>query len=481
MAIEDEVKRTEVEEMTAEAPTQPPAEALAYIKDDGPREDHHPVSETKRIMTVGELLPEGGTVEPLRGGQLVLISGQRSINAAEIEQGDLTYQSLPLPSDLVKVLRLPRRAGPRTSVASLFLGLAEMAETRAGLVPAAARLWTAAVLATHLSGAIPVPVLNLWGGPGSPEAMNMAAVQLTTALVRRPLPLAELSWGEFLRLPAGLHPTVITALPSRAWLRRLLTAASAPGFVCLQGGAVVNFRCALVLCSAEKVGVPGMAIAVATTNAAIPPLAQPELESLADLWQARLLDYRARCWTEAAQFADPVAEFSVALQPIARSLLATLEGCDNLQAQLRTDLMAIDESYRSERSEGKLGAVVEALLALVITNTPNAYVHEVARLANAALTSRQEKAGLTPQEVGAILREQVRLTPRRMTAGYRVSLDETASERVRFLAAELGIDSIADRSADGAELPPATMVKDASLADRGMLSAMPRATEEGRL
>jgi len=106
----------------------------------------------------------------------------------------------------------------------------------------------------------------------------------------------------------------------------------------------------------------------------------------------------------------------------------------------------------------------------------------VARLANAALTSRQEKAGLTPQEVGAILREQVRLTPRRMTAGYRVSLDETASERVRFLAAELGLDS-SDPTADGAELPPATMVKDSSGAASGMLSAMPRETgiEEGSL
>ena len=123
-------------------------------------------------MTVGELLPEGGTVEPLRGGQLALISSQRSVIAPEIEDGDVIYQAVPLPSDLVKVLRLPRRAGPRTSVASLFMDLAEMAETRAGLVPAAARLWTAAVLATHLSGAIPVPVLNLWGGPGRTEAIT---------------------------------------------------------------------------------------------------------------------------------------------------------------------------------------------------------------------------------------------------------------------------------------------------------------------
>ena len=436
------------------------------------------MSGTKRIVTVGELLPEGGTVEPLRGGRLALLSPERSVTATEIEHAGAIYQALPLAVDLAHVLHLPRRAEPHVSIRSLFEGLTEVAETRAGLAPGSARLWAASVLATHLAGAIPVPILNLWGGP---DPMNSPALQLTTAVVRRPLPLAELVWSELLRLPPALVPTIITAPPSAAWQRRLLTAASAPGFVCLQSGSVVNFRCSLVLCTGQKVGAPATAIGVGAVNAAFAPLALHEVESLADIWQPRLLDYRARCWTEAAQFADPVAEFSAALQPIARSLLATLAGCDNLQAQLRTDLMAIDESYRSERSEGKLGAVVEALLALVITNTPNAYVHEVARLANAALTSRQEKAGLTPQEVGAILREQVRLTPRRMTAGYRVSLDQTASERVRFLAAELGIDSIADRSADGAELPPATMVKDASLADRGMLSAMPRATEEGRL
>ena len=400
------------------------------------------------IATCGELFADGFCLEPLSGNRLALIGEQGTTEGATIEYNSSTYAASPLEPTLESALRIPSGSKPYRSTEYLFENLSELAQTRAGLDEVPAQLWATAMMATHLVNAIPVPPVNFCGAQSGQSA---AAVQLTAALARRPLPVAELRFPELLKLPTGLCPTVLVSQPNPALLRYLLMASSTPGFVFLRSGYVVPFRCSLVTCSAQPASSAALSIALVPDRAPQHSPTPSELDSLAQQWQPMLLEFRARQWQLAAACTFDVPGFSAPVRQLARSFAATLAGSPHLQQQMVLHLQSVDESSRSLQGQGIVAAVTEALLALVLARAPHAYVHEVAELANQALTDRHEKPRLTAQAVGAILREHVGLCPKRMAAGYRLEFDAATSERIQWLAKELGIvEDLEPRSGDAA-------------------------------
>lgn len=170
------------------------------------------------ILTAAESFPSGEAVELLANGQLLLSTpGGEPVIGSSVSWANNRYGPVPLDPSLQQVLRLPDHIEAFGTTEELvrdlvrFLGSISLA---------------CFVLTTWLADVLPtLPLLNLWGQPGTENSM----VDVLSCLCRRALPVALPALGELFSLPRNLDPTLILRVRRERDVASLLAATAHSG------------------------------------------------------------------------------------------------------------------------------------------------------------------------------------------------------------------------------------------------------------
>jgi len=397
------------------------------------------LSQSKEILTLGELFPDGSAIDRLRQNLLVLWHKGTERAQATVECNGGIYTAATLDSKLEEVLRLPARTEDFGTTDSLTADVSQLIRRYTVLDDAAALLVTSFVVSTWVVDCLPsAPCLNVWGLAGTETVL----VDLLSCLCRHPLRLAEPSVRELLRLPLGLAPTLIIKQPSERTLTRLLAATTEPDFNLLRDGRCLNVQCPTIVCTREPVAVSALAVRLIPDKAEYRRIGEREAQDLAEKFQPRLMRYRLTRHRLVADSHFDRPEFAPDTRLLARILGASVEGSPELQGRIVDALSKIDEQCKVEQSQGIGAVILEALLALCHEKKLRALVHEVTTLANGILLGRHENLELTPKAVGGIMRKKLGLWTERRGPGYELQLIGETPKLIHNLATAYNVLSV---------------------------------------
>jgi hypothetical protein len=396
-------------------------------------------SQSKEILTLGELFPDGSAIDRLRQNLLVLWhKGDEQIQAT-VECNGSIYTAATLDSKLEEVLRLPSRTEDFGTTESLTADVSQLIRRYTVLDDATALLVTSFIVSTWVVECLPsAPCLNVWGPAGTETSL----VDLLSCLCRHPLRVAEPSVRELLSLPPGLAPTLIIKQPSERTLTRLLAATTEPDVNLLRDGRCINVQCPTIVCTGEPVAVSALSFRLAPDKAEYRRIGKREAQELAEQFQPRLMRYRLSQHRLVADSHFDRPEFAPDTRLLARILGASVEGSPELQGRIVDALSQMDEQCKVEQSQGLGAVILEALLALCHEHKPRALVLEVTKLANGILLGRHENLELTPKAVGGILRKKLGLYTERRGPGYELRLIGETPKLIHHLAAAYNVLSL---------------------------------------
>jgi hypothetical protein len=394
------------------------------------------------IVTSGLVLPDGAMLEQLAGNQLLLAMDGREEIGASIEHEGTRFVPLPLDKGYEEALKLPAQTAPYGSVDALIKGVASAVQGNTGLNAQQSLLVAAFVLASWVSEFLPVPpVLNLWGQAG----METALLCVLRSLCRRPLALIDPSLRQLSLIPQGLVPTIFLRRPSDAAFRRFLSISSDQDVLC--GDHFLQICSPIVVFTAQPVSVPALRLRLATSGAPYRRISQPQIQELRHI-QRQLLTYRLTRHQQVAGSCFDVPRFGHETRITASILAACVAGDESMQQAIRAALQEHDDTAKAASSQGADAVVLEALLVLLHEGSTEAYVGEIARLANAVLFGRQANTKLSLQDVGGIIREGLGLFTRRMSQGVQLRLDSAAAAVIHREAYSRGVLSLLAPRAD---------------------------------
>ncbi|MGA8213428.1 MAG: hypothetical protein WB799_07525 [Candidatus Sulfotelmatobacter sp.] len=396
-------------------------------------------SQSKEVLTLGELFPDGSAIDRLRQNLLVLWHKGNERIQATVECNGRIYTAATLDSKLEEVLRLPARTEDFGTTDSLTADVSQLIRRYAVLDDAAALLVTSFIVSTWVVDCLPsAPCLNVWGPAGTETIL----VDLLSCLCRHPLRVAEPSVRELLSLPPGLAPTLIIKQPSERTLTRLLAATTEPDVNLLRDGRCINVQCPTIVCTGEPVAVSALSFRLIPDKAEYRRIGKREAQELAEKFQPRLMRYRLSQHRLVADSHFDRPEFAPDTRLLARILGASVEGSPELQGRIVDALSQIDEQCKVEQSQGLGAVILEALLALCHEHKPRALVLEVTKLANGILLGRHENLELTPKAVGGIMRKKLGLWTERHGPGYELQLIGETPKLIHHLAAAYNVLSM---------------------------------------
>jgi hypothetical protein len=396
-------------------------------------------SQSKEILTQGELFPDGSAIDRLRQNLLVLWhKGDEQIQAT-VECNGRIYAAAALDSRLEEVLRLPARTEDFGTTESLTADVSQLIRRYTVLDDAAALLVTSFIVSTWVVDCLPsAPCLNVWGPAGTETVL----VDLLSCLCRHPLRVAEPSVRDLLSLPPGLSPTLIIKQPSERTLTRLLAATTEPDVNLLRDGRCINVQCPTIVCTGEPVAASALSFRLVPDKAEYRRIGKREAQELAEKFQPRLMRYRLSQHRLVADSHFDRPAFAPDTRLLARILGASVEGSPALQGRIVDALSRMDEQCKVEQSQGLGAVVLEALLVLCHEHKPRALVLEVTTLANGILLGRHENLELTPKAVGGIMRKKLGLWTERHGPGYELQLIGETPKLIHHLAAAYNVLSL---------------------------------------
>jgi hypothetical protein len=391
--------------------------------------------QSKEILTLGELFPDGSAIDRLRQNLLVWWrEGDERIQAT-VDYNNRTYTAASLDSKLEEVLRLPVRTEDFGTADSLTAELSQLITRYAALYDTAALLVASFIVSTWVVDCLPsAPCLNVWGPAGTETTL----VDLLSCLCRHPLRVVEPSIPELLALPHGLAPTLIMKQPNDRALARLIAAAE-PDVNLLRAGCCINVQCATIVCTREPIGGSALSLRLVPDKAEYRRIGKREAQELAEKFQPRLMRYRLSQHRQVADSHFDRPGFAPDTRLLARILGASVEGAPELQDRIVDALSQIDEQCKVEQSQGLDAVILESLLALCHERKPRALVLEVTKLANGILLGRHDNLELTPKAVGEIIRKKLGLCTERRGPGYELQLIGKTPGFIHRLAAAYNV------------------------------------------
>jgi hypothetical protein len=294
---------------------------------------------------------------------------------------------------------------------------------------------TTFILGTHLLAAVNLPMVNFWGE----ESCHAPLTQFASVTCRRPLPLADASFGSLLELPVGLAPTLILPQPKESFIRSLQNATSPVGYRSLRKQGLAQFRGSVLACSARPLQLPCLPISLVSQTAAAAPIPTAKLVQLAETYQPQGLSFRLATWARVLHSEFDSPQFSPMVRMWVRSLGAVLEGEPELQQQLLEVAAEFDQQQREQMAQGTAALVLYAILTAVRSNQKSVFVHDLADAVNLALEAHHEPGRLTPKAIGLVLREELGLDTKRARDGYRLLLEPSVVAHLSDLACKFGI------------------------------------------
>ncbi len=395
-------------------------------------------------LTTSQLFRNGGGIEQLLGHNLLLAYDGHQEMGPILSCEGRTYAGVTLDEDLQQALRLPTRAEDFGTIDTLLSSIADLLASY-GVDPTISWQIAAFALGTWVAECLPgIPLLNLWGPPGTDSLL----LELLRCLCRRPVGMLTPSLRELAKLPADLCPTLFLTTPKPAALAELVAAASQSGVGVFHGGGFRRVNCAIVVYSAEPISCTALDIPLITSAAYYRRITRAEAEAISDQFQPRLLGYRLKQHLQAAQSQYDCPQFGPTTRQLARILGAALEGDAVSQTRLVAVLKSADEQNQVEQSQSPTAVVLEALLTLTHEKKGWAQIGDIANLTNAILQARGDRATLSARAVGSLVRNKLGLDSVRSGFGWRVKLTTQAHQDIHRLAGIYGVLSMGDPVVD---------------------------------
>lgn len=388
------------------------------------------------VMTAGMTLPNGAIVEQIAAGRLILLAaGQRKVSRA-VEYSGARYLPLRLGPDYERALRMPDGTADYGTLMDLQQKVASCIERACKTDPARSTLLARFVMASWVCDVLArPPVLNVAGPPGA----MVPLCELLRSLCRRPIPLIDVTPAQLAHLPKGLGPTIFVTEPGDKALRLLLAICDGPDM--LLGDNFLNIRSSVVVVRTRPLAMPALRLVLPEVGTAYRRPSPQQIEELRDL-RRQLLAYRLKNHQAIAASTFDLPAFGPEARAVAQILGAALEGCEDAQAKLIDALAPYDENVKCASACRVEAVVLEALLALVHEQRRDAYMGEIAKLANAILYARQNPTELRGQDVGAVLRDRFGFSTARCGKGERIRFMRFTVDRIHAQAHAHGVLSL---------------------------------------
>jgi hypothetical protein len=367
-----------------------------------------PASAAELIPTAGELLSDDYAIELVcdanrRELNLILSDGKNQKIAPRIEHSGQVYIPLRLKPGLLQAVMLPVQAAEYGSTPELFKAVRELFTTR-GFPDNVALTLTYLVFSSWFPECVAVSPSLLITGP-RPEAIFL--LQLLGCLVRRPLPLIELSLAAFASLPPKFQPIfLIDHELLSASKRRLLSASNSRRAFISRNGELVNICSARAIYDGfgSKKNVSDEAcleINVAPFNAKLPVLPPDDQQQIADAFQSKFLMYRIRNFAKVRASTFDLPGFPSGLRVLAHVLGSCVVDAPELQQGLQSLLQNEEERNRAQRFRDFRCVAIEAALAHChMEKVTKARIGKLTDNANVILKGRGQTRELIFNEMG---------------------------------------------------------------------------------
>jgi len=405
----------------------------------------------EEVETAGEMLPDGTMLELIRpnpgAGELGLLwwDGRNATVGKQFKVNGKIYRPANLHRTSLRALRLPAHAAPYGTTRDLFNGLCGLFAEYADIPENDAWQIAYFILASFLTERLlTAPFLSLTAPFGAPRNQML---RLLSCLCRRALKLIDVTPTAMCKL-ANLRPTFLfdePILSQRA--ERFLYATNSGGAVALKNGHVSDVVTAKVLCSREPLrdallASQGLQVTLLPGTHEIPFLEDSVCASIANEFQAKLLQYRL---TNLGRIRTPdldVSELAVPLQDVARTIASCVVDDRELQLGVVQFLRGRDLRGPLDSSTELGCAVLEGLFFCCHRTESRVLCGELADIVNTIWTQRGEGLETTPESVGWKLRGLNLRTEPIDGAGKGLRFTEGARLRIHQLAKAYRIPSL---------------------------------------
>jgi len=375
---------------------------------------------------------------------LLLSDGEDCRLAPRIEYRGHVYAPPDIDRSILRALTWPTECKPYGSTDRLFTAVRESFSNH-GFPEEVALGTTYGVFASWFPECLPAAPCLAIKGP-RPEASLL--LQLLGCLVRRALPLAEVSSAGLSSLPMDLRPTLLIhqehLSPSAS---RLLFGSSSPNVYVARKGKLLSLYCPRAIYTGDKLGDDllgdaALHINLAPSRGKLAVLEARTAQEIAWAFQPQLLAYRLRNFSQVrnSQFDIPV--FASQIRVLARVLGASIVDAPGLQAGLGPLLKVHQDKIRAERWLDLRCVTLEGLLCHCHSEEKDrVYVGELTQTVTAIWKLRGETAELEPRAMGPILRS-FGLTSKRDSNGWSIRLCTSVRRRIHQLAGDYDVPTM---------------------------------------
>ncbi|MGB7435857.1 MAG: hypothetical protein WBR26_00775 [Candidatus Acidiferrum sp.] len=320
------------------------------------------------------------------------------------------------------------------STRTLFNSLCALIEKFGGLPHTEASLLAQAVLASWFADLAPVRLnMALIGSPG-PERRQL--LRLLQCLLRRALPISEVSVAAISSLPMEIAPTLLLEhCELNPQFQRFLLTTSGDAQIVAKG-RVLPVSCNKVLCSEESntelaPGWPELEIELPQSWGPTARLDSTEAQRIADEFQPQLQFYRLFHYAAVRDAVISVPNIPSRARETAGALLACVVGDPELRAHLHH---LLDEHFapRGIWSTPKV-ELLAVLLAVSHGKQSTVSVGEMTKKLNDELERQGETLVLQPRAVGHLLRTLGFETQRLGSRSRELTLSKFNKERIHAL------------------------------------------------
>src|SRR6266849_3514521 len=400
------------------------------------------------VCTYGELFPDGGIIELVQTAgilKLFVFDGKHGTIVPEAQFRGRLFRPPTLSQSIRRAMKFPAECINFGSTRRLFAAIQKLFVSN-GFPEEAGLAATYFVFATWFPGALSMaPCLVITG----PRLEACFLLQLLACLVRRPLPLAEVTRQSLCSLPMELKPTLIINAgrigPTALVLLR--TSNHRNAFFSGKDGLVDLFCAKAVFCGDT---IDTTILAEGALHISLPPsweqlpiIDENSCEEVAQEFQSKFLAYRCHHFLEVRESQFDVPEFTSPTRILARVFGSPIVHAPALQAGL-IPLLKDHEERQLELSWTDLRSVVLEAVLHHCHKEPGEWVHVggmtggITKTVHGILKGRGDATKRDAREIGPILRD-LGLRSKRKSGGVMYLLDFAVCRQVHRLAHGSGL------------------------------------------
>ncbi len=393
------------------------------------------------IYTSGEVFSDGASIELIQEAAtqrlcLAVSDGEDCRIASQIEFRGRVYQPPDINPSILRAIKLPSQYGHFKSTAELFTSVQQLLMSR-GFPEEAASIASYVSFATWCVEFLPVAPCLLIAG-SRPEAVLL--LQLLGCLVRRPLPLGEVTRRGLCSLPMDLQLTLLIdqkRISRSVW--DLLSASNRRSANIVRNDGLVNILCAKAIYCGDAVQIDNfgdctLQINLLPSHGRMPILDDKDEREISEEFQAKMLAYRSRNIAKVRESQFDLPNFSSGIRILGRALGASIVDAPEIQAGLCPLLRAYEEARKTSLWLDPRCVVIEAALYHCHeASNKRVLVGEITKTSSTIFRGRGEARQLEAREIGALLRA-LGLYAKRGGKGYALRLDDGVRRYIHQLA-----------------------------------------------